>query len=120
MSIPFMTPVAIGAVKIATDPVLLASGYQAMLTALESSFPEQHPLLVGEHLDYAILMVRSAVKAAAKVQSGSVSQADALAALQRGYISFPVHCVKRALAYGLGAPNKSLELGATVRGLGNA
>ena len=109
MSIPFIASVAICAVEVATNPELLASGKKAMRLALQSRFPEQHPLLLGEHLDYATLLVRSATEAAARIDSGAISKDQALAELQHSYQSFPSESVGRALAYGVGAPNNSFK-----------
>lgn len=101
MSVPFVAAVAVGAVEVATDPGLVALGVRASGAALASRFPDQHPLLVGEHLDYATMLVRAAAAAAAAVQAGTVSRGGALAALQHSHPGFAPESVERALAYGL-------------------
>ena|SRR5690348_6763825 len=97
MSVPFLSSVAIGAVEVLTDQQLVAAGSKAVANALQSRFPAQHPLLVGEHLHYAGMLIRSASEIAAKVQAGSLSQAQAMAKLQSGYSDFPSQSVERAL-----------------------
>jgi hypothetical protein len=101
MSVPFLSSVAVGAVEALTDQQLVAAGSRAVANALQSRFPDQHPLLVGEHLHYAGLLVRSASELAAQVQAGSLSQLQAMAKLQSGYSDFPSQSVERALTYGL-------------------
>ena len=101
MSVPFIASVAIGAVEALTDQQFVAAGPKAVAAILRARFPDQHPLLVGEHLHYAGLLVRSASEAAAQVQAGSLSQVQAMAKLQSGYSDFPSQSVERALTYGL-------------------
>lgn len=103
MSIPFVTQVAVTAVEVATDPELADAGKRAMSAALQARLDDQHPLLIGEHLDYALLLISSAEASAAKVSSGSISRDDALLELRRGYGSFPSESVNRALSYALQA-----------------
>lgn len=103
MSIPFVTHVAVAAVEVATDPELAGAGKRAMWAALQARFDDQHPLLIGEHLDYALLLISSAEVSAAKVSSGATSRDDALSELRRGYSSFPSESVDSALSYGLRA-----------------
>lgn len=103
MSIPFVTQVAVAAVEVATDPELAGAEKRAMSVALQARFDDQHPLLIGEHLDYALLLIGSAELSAAKVRSGSISRDDALSELRRGYGSFPSESVDRALSYALQA-----------------
>lgn len=103
MSIPFVTQVAVAAVEVATAPELAGAGKRAMSAALQARFDDQHPLLISEHLDYALLLISSAEASAAKVSSGSISRDDALSDLRRGYGSFPSESIDRALSYGLRA-----------------
>ena len=103
MSVPFVVQVAVAAVEVATDPTLASAGKRAMSAALQARCGDQHPLLVGEHLDYALLLVRSAEDGAAKVRSGSMSRDLALSELRRGYGSFPDESVDLAWSYGLRA-----------------
>lgn len=103
MSVPFVVQVAVAAVEVATDPTLASAGKKAMSAALQARFGDQHPLLIGEHLDYALRLVRSAEAAAAKVRSGSMSRDLALSELRRGYGSFPEESVDLAWSHGLRA-----------------
>ncbi|NUO75931.1 MAG: hypothetical protein HOQ32_07945 [Lysobacter sp.] len=106
MSIPFLVQVAVAAVEVATDPTLAGGGKKAMSAALQARCGDQHPLLVGEHLDYALLLVRSAEDGAAKVRFGSMSRDLALAELRRGYGGFPDESVDLAWSYGLQASDQ--------------
>jgi hypothetical protein len=109
MSVPFIPSVANGAVEVMTDPGLVAAGRKAALVSLQSRFPSEHPLLIGEHLDYAGLLVSSAGDLATQVLAGALSRPDALAKLQSGFSSFPSQSIERALAYGMDAPNNSFN-----------
>lgn len=101
MSIPFIAQVAAAAIEVATDPTLAGAGKKAMSTALQARFGDQHPLLIDEHLDYALLLIRSAEASATQVRSGSISRDDAWSELRRGYGSFAGESIDRALSYGL-------------------
>jgi hypothetical protein len=101
MSVPFIKEVAEGAIEVLTNRGLVADGRQAVTTALERRFRKQHPILIGEHLDYAELVISDALKAAAKVKAGSISRTDALRQLQHGYNAFSNQSIERALSYGL-------------------
>lgn len=101
MSIPFIAQVAAAAVEVATDPTLAGAGKRAMSAALRARFGDQHPLLIDEHMDYALLLIRSAETSAAQVRSGSMSRDDAWSELRRGYGSFAGESIDLALSYGL-------------------
>jgi hypothetical protein len=101
MSVPFMPKVAIKAIEILTEPEYAQANYKIVSEALCRRIPDQHPLLIDEHLQFAMELIESAKRFAKQVKAGELPQADALERLGTSFDAFEIESVARVLAFAL-------------------
>jgi hypothetical protein len=103
VSVPFMPTVAIKAIEILTESAYAQADYNLTFEVLCRRIPDQHPMLISEHLDYATELIEASKRFAKQVKAGELSQADALAHLETTFDAFEIESVTRALAFALQA-----------------
>jgi hypothetical protein len=103
MSVPFMPKVARKAIEILTEPEYAQAHHRLVSEALYERIPDQHPLLIDEHLDYTAQLIEAAKRLAEQIQSGKLSRADAVARLETSFSDFETESITRALAFALQA-----------------
>jgi hypothetical protein len=103
MSVPFMPKVARKAIEILTEPEYSQADYRLVSQALYKRIPDQHPILIDEHLQFAMDLIESAQRFARQVKAGELLQADALERLGKSFDAFEHESITRALAFALQA-----------------
>ena len=101
MSVPFMPKVALKAIEILTEPAYAQADHPAQLEALCRRIPDQHPILIGEHLDYASELIDAAKRLAEQINVGKLSRADALTRLGTSFSGFEHESIARAISFAL-------------------
>ena len=103
MSVPFMPKVAIKAIEILTEPAFAQADHQLVADALCRRIPDQHPILIDEHLQFAVDLIKSAKRFAEQINAGNLSRADALDRLGKSFNAFETESIARALGFALQA-----------------
>ena len=101
MSVPFVPKVALKAIKILTEPQYAQSDYNLRFEALCKRIPDQHPILIDEHLQFAADVIKSAKRLAGQVKAGELSRAEALERLEKSFEGFGDESIARALVFAL-------------------
>ena len=101
MSVPFVPKVALKAIEILTEPQYAHSDYNLRLEALCERIPDQHPILISEHLEFAEDVIESAKRLARQVKAGELSRAEALERLGKSFDSFASESIALALSFAL-------------------
>ena len=101
MSVPFVPNVALKAIEILTQAQYAQSGYNLRFEALCERIPDQHPILISEHLDFAADLIESAKRLAGQVKAGELSRAEALERLGKSFDGFGDESIARALVFAL-------------------
>jgi len=98
MPVPFsqeVTTFAAGLLARATDDPAGGDPFHALTTR----FPELHPVLIAENLQWTEQLFRAASGVASSVRAGLLTRDQALDALQSSHRSFSPHVVAQALAH---------------------
>jgi hypothetical protein len=101
MSVPFMPKAAIKAIEILTEPEYAQADYNLTFEVLCRRIPDQHPILISEHLQFAEELIESAKRLAKQVNAGELSRANALKRLGKSFSAFEIESIGRALAFAL-------------------
>ena len=101
MSVPIVPKVALKAIEILTEPRYAQSDPNLRFEALCGRIPNQHPILIDEHLQIASDLIESAKRLAGQIKAGEASRAEALERLGASLNVFANESIARALAFAL-------------------
>lgn len=98
MPVPFSREVIAYAAELLSTP---GCGSSVPSDALKLRFPELHPVLIAENLQWTEQLFGAASELAASVRAGALTPEQALDHLLSNHRPYPQHVVSRALDYAL-------------------